>query len=162
MPDHLGQNTGRDAQRERATEVGGGSPGVSKPALPARAEHLSQSETTGSKDESMSEHTEAVKAAAEYLAEWMPRCSHENPRDMLWLADHVVAVADNFGGGMTKEQLREQTLFLNRIIADLRDAIRVHEDAIKAAGTVRVRERDEAAAIAKHQADQRLWDALDG
>ena len=81
----------------------------------------------------MSEHTEAVKAAADYLTEWMPRCSHESPTDMLWLTDHVVAVADRFGGGMTKEQLRGEVVFLNRIVADLRDAAREVVEAARRA-----------------------------
>lgn len=37
-----GQSDRSDVERERATEVGGGSRGVSKPGLPARAEHLGQ------------------------------------------------------------------------------------------------------------------------
>jgi len=85
---------------------------------------VGRNDESESRDETVSEHTEAVKAAAEYLAEWAPRCSHENPTDMLWLADHVVAVADRFGGGMTKEQLRGEVVFLNRIITELRDAAR--------------------------------------
>lgn len=61
-----------------------------------------------------------------------------------------------------REQRKRQRARLRAEALRLRRAITEHRTAIVNAGSVRVDVRDEAAAAAKHAADKRLWDVLDG